>query len=85
MPYTTGDGIYHNRRRCRRLRRTGSRVRRIDDTSNLDACDHCVDERDTAELIGAGVCPWCDEYTGDYIGQHASSAHPDAWADWRNE
>ena len=29
--------------------------------------------------VDAGVCPWCDDYEGDYLGQHASSAHPDAW------
>jgi len=31
------------------------------------------------EQIRAGICPWCDEYEGDHVGQHASSAHPDAW------
>lgn len=24
-------------------------------------------------------CPWCDEYRGDYLAQHAASAHPDEW------
>lgn len=32
-----------------------------------------------AEAIEAGECPWCDEYDGDHVGQHASSAHPDKW------
>lgn len=26
-------------------------------------------------------CPWCEEYTGDNVGQHAGQAHPDEWAD----
>lgn len=29
--------------------------------------------------IARGECPWCDDYDGDYIAQHASSAHPNAW------
>ena len=33
----------------------------------------------TEELISEGVCPWCDEYSGEHVGQHASSAHPDRW------
>ena len=37
------------------------------------------DPDDLAEQIEAGVCPWCDEYEGDHVGQHASSAPPDAW------
>lgn len=35
--------------------------------------------------IDNGVCPWCppdDRYEGDGVPQHASSAHPDAWADY---
>lgn len=35
------------------------------------------------ETIEAGTCPWCDEYEGEAVGQHASSAHPDAWADYK--
>jgi hypothetical protein len=31
------------------------------------------------EMIDAGVCPWCDDYEGDHVGRHASSAHPDEW------
>lgn len=34
------------------------------------------------ELIEAGECPWCDEYEGEHVGQHASSAHPDEWAEY---
>ena len=25
------------------------------------------------------VCPWCDEYDGEHVGRHASSAHPKRW------
>jgi hypothetical protein len=33
-----------------------------------------------AAAIEAGVCPWCDDYEGDAVAQHASSAHSDKWA-----
>jgi hypothetical protein len=26
-----------------------------------------------------GVCPWCDDYEGESVGRHASSAHPERW------
>lgn len=47
-----------------------------------DADSIRVDEppgTDTEALIADGVCPWCDDYEGDHVGQHASSAHPDEW------
>jgi len=28
-------------------------------------------------------CPWCDEYDGANVGQHASSAHSDEWAAYK--
>lgn len=34
---------------------------------------------DVTALIDAGECPWCDDYAGDAVPQHASSAHPDEW------
>jgi len=89
MPYTNGDGMYHDRRRCRRLHNTGQRIRRIDETGDRTPCEHCADahtegmhDRDVAQLVEAGICPWCDGedgYEGDYVGSHASSAHPDKW------
>jgi hypothetical protein len=91
MPYTNGDGTYHDRRRCRRLHNTGRRIRRIDDAGDRDPCPHCIDDT-TPEVasieaqIEAGECPWCDRedrYEGDHVGQHASSAHPEAWAEYR--
>jgi hypothetical protein len=41
------------------------------------------DESDVEALIDDGVCPWCEEYEGDYLGQHASSAHPEKWTEYR--
>ena len=38
----------------------------------------------TAEEIDAGVCPWCDDYEGSGVAQHASSAHPDEWAAYKD-
>jgi hypothetical protein len=35
-----------------------------------------------ADMIDSGECPWCDGYEGDHVGQHASSAHPDEWANY---
>ena len=83
MPYTNGDGTYHDRRTCRRLHRTGDRIQRTEDTAELAPCDHCVDdgtyEQDIAELIEAGICPWCgDEY--ENVAAHASQVHKLKWA-----
>lgn len=36
--------------------------------------------------IDEGVCPWCppdDRYEGGHVGQHASSAHPEEWANYK--
>jgi hypothetical protein len=41
-----------------------------------------------SEQIDSGVCPWCppdDRYEGDGVPQHASSAHPEAWADYSED
>ena len=44
------------------------------------------DGTDDAEaLVKSGVCPWCDEYDGDHVGQHASSAHPDEWDAYKSD
>jgi hypothetical protein len=43
-------------------------------------------DRDVAQLIEAGVCPWCDGedvYEGEYVGQHAGSAHEKEWAAYK--
>ncbi len=36
-----------------------------------------------AEVLDAGECPWCDEYDGDHVEQHAPKAHPDEWSAYR--
>jgi len=58
-------------------------------SDDVQRCPSCADsdatemhKRDLAQLIEVGECPWCDDYTGDHVGQHASSAHPEAWADY---
>ena len=37
------------------------------------------------EVIDSGACPWCDDYEGDAVGQHASSAHPDEWTAYKED
>ena len=44
-----------------------------------------VDTVPVDDLIDQGVCPWCDDYEGDAVGQHASSAHSDAWTDYKED
>ncbi|MFC7044294.1 hypothetical protein ACFQH6_20465 [Halobacteriaceae archaeon GCM10025711] len=39
----------------------------------------------TADVIESSVCPWCDEYEGENVGQHASSAHPDEWDAYKED
>jgi len=39
-----------------------------------------------ATQIDEGVCPWCspdERYEGEAVGQHAASAHPDEWAEYK--
>jgi hypothetical protein len=38
--------------------------------------------RSPSAMIDDGECPWCDDYSGDHVGSHASSAHPDEWDDY---
>lgn len=40
-------------------------------------------EKSDAELVEAGICPFCDDYEGTGVPQHASAAHPDKWADYK--
>lgn len=89
MPtYYVADGEHHTRRRCRRLHRTSDRITRTD-TPDGDPCPRCVagddtmQARDIEQLIQEGVCPWCEDYAGEHVGQHASSAHPDEWQAYR--
>jgi hypothetical protein len=41
------------------------------------------DELSVEDALEAGECPWCDEYEGDAVGQHAASAHPEEWDDYK--
>lgn len=41
--------------------------------------------RDLAAIIDDGECPWCDEYDGENVAQHASSAHPDEWDAYKED
>lgn len=50
------------------------------ETSDGDDGDDTATDAEDSDLVAAGICPWCDEYEGDHVGQHASSAHPDQWA-----
>jgi hypothetical protein len=57
-------------------------VETVDRLTDPEMCPDCTDtdaERDIEGMIDMGVCPWCDEYEGEHVGQHASSAHPDEW------
>jgi hypothetical protein len=65
MPYTNGDGTYHDRRTCRRLHNTGGRIRQTDDAGEWEACSHCTAEGEretdsadicTVELSSGGEC-----------------------------
>jgi len=47
--------------------------------------DPTGDMSDLEETINGGECPWCDKYEGDAVGQHAASAHPDAWDDYKED
>lgn len=60
----------------------------------VDWCTACFEADDSggskadavaslADQIDAGTCPWCDDYDGDHVGAHASSAHPDKWAEYK--
>ena len=66
----------------------GERLRPIDESVLPD--DGAESERESepetvGEAIDDGRCPWCEEYDGDHVGRHASSAHPDAWAEYKDE
>jgi hypothetical protein len=42
-------------------------------------------ERDKAQLVQAGVCPWCDRDGLDSVGRHAAQAHPEEWQDYKED
>jgi hypothetical protein len=50
--------------------------------NNADSDDLTVE--DIEQILIGGKCPWCDDYDGDHPKNHASSAHPDAWGDYKD-
>jgi len=56
-----------------------------DDASDDDGDAPAPLDADASDLIERGECPWCSDYSGDGVPQHASSAHPDEWADYKDE
>ena len=38
---------------------------------------------DPAEILEAGECPWCDDYSGENPSQHAARAHRDEWTAYK--
>lgn len=57
-----------------------------DDGPDADEADESGDEAASVGYqIENGECPWCDEYDGDAVPQHASSAHPDEWAAYKED
>jgi hypothetical protein len=64
------------------------RFERVDDGDDGDDMAGYLRDEPPDVQIGEGVCPWCppdDRYEGDHVGQHASSAHPDEWADYTED
>jgi hypothetical protein len=35
--------------------------------------------------LDGGDCPWCQEYSGENVKQHASAAHPKLWSDYKED
>lgn len=55
-----------------------------EDTSDEESDDLEYEEASAIEdRLDAGECPWCSEYDGENVGQHASSAHPDKWTAYK--
>ena len=86
------DATIHHSEDCEEL---GEPVRPIADSTveayDVDKCSQCSplesasgSDSDAAELIEEGVCPWCSDYEGDHVGQHASSAHEKEWNDYHS-
>lgn len=57
----------------------------VNEDGTFDAPDAAFVEQ-VAEAIGmdptdllTDECPFCDDYTGEYVPSHAAQAHPDAW------
>jgi hypothetical protein len=88
------DAVVHTDKQCAEQAGDGHArpvsAEHVDATT--DRCRECAftaledlpePESDREELIENGECPWCSEYKGDHVGQHASSAHPEEWTDYK--
>lgn len=54
------------------------------DAESRDESETADEEPASVEyLIEDGRCPWCDDYEGEAVAQHASAAHPDQWAAYK--
>jgi len=51
------------------------------DGENLED-DSQAEPETVTSAIESGVCPWCDDYEGNGVPQHASAAHPEDWAEY---
>lgn len=60
-------------------------VEKDDDTPGSDAGLEYEEVSAIEDRIDAGECPWCDDYEGDGVPQHAASAHADEWAAYKAE
>jgi len=59
-----------------------------DEGSDVEDGAGYLREEPPSVQIDEGVCPWCppdERYEGDAVGQHASAAHPDEWADYKED
>ena len=85
------ETVVHPDRDCPGLADADGGVRPIADstveaTGDVTLCGACSGADVGAEtLISEGVCPWCDEYEGEHVGQHASSAHSERWRAFKGE
>jgi hypothetical protein len=61
---------------------TGDESETDDGDGEPDASDDRPRDPPLTELqaqFDRGVCPWCDDYEGEHVGRHASSAHAEKW------
>lgn len=55
------------------------------DTSAEELLDDDDDGKPPADADATEGCPFCDDYDGDHVGTHAAQAHPEAWADYKED
>jgi len=63
----------------------------VEATKRVTFCPDCANgddgmhERDKAQLVQVGVCPWCDRDGLESVGRHAAQAHPEEWQDYKSD